>query len=132
MLAASPLGLVTLLYRGALDSIASARRYLRAGDIRARSQAISKAMEIVTELSRSLNQDAGGELGRILAELYSNTETLLIEANSRQSDPPLAEAERLLSTLAEAWENCTAAPPGTPAFLTGDIRDQYQPANCSI
>ena len=131
VLEASPLGLVTLLYRGALDSIASARRYLKAGDIRARSRAISKAMEIITELSRSLNRDAGGDLGRNLAELYSYTETLLIEANSRQSDPPLEEAERLLSTLAEAWENCTTALTGTPAFITGDLPDQYHPVGCA-
>jgi flagellar protein FliS len=61
VLAATPLRFVLLLYRGALDSIASARRYLRLGDIRARSQAINKAMGIVTELSLSLNQQAGGQ-----------------------------------------------------------------------
>ena len=44
VLNATPLKFVQLLYRGALDSIASARRYLRLGDIRARSLAISKAM----------------------------------------------------------------------------------------
>ena len=44
VLTANPLQLVQLLYRGALDSIVSARRYLRVGDIRARSRAISRAM----------------------------------------------------------------------------------------
>jgi len=127
VLEATPIRLVELLYRGALEAIASARRYLKAGDIRARSRAISKAMEIITELSRSLNQEAGGEIGRNLAELYSYTETLLIEANSRQSDPPLAEAETLLSTLAEAWGNCAGSQPAPSAFLTTDIQDQYAP-----
>jgi flagellar protein FliS len=116
VLSATPLKLVHLLYRGALDSIASARRYLRVGDIRARSLAISKAMGIVTELSLSLNRQAGADLSRNLAELYSYIETLLIKANTEQCDPPLAEAERLLGTLEEAWKICAqaAAPPICP------------------
>ena len=34
---------------------------------------------------------------------------LLIEANTKQTESPLAEAESLLSTLAEAWKACTPA-----------------------
>ena len=106
VLTANPLRLVQLLYRGALDSIASARRHLRQSDIRARSRAVDKAMAIVTELSRSLNHERGSELSRNLAELYAYVQKLLIQANTEQSDLPLAEAERLLSTLLEGWEAC--------------------------
>jgi flagellin-specific chaperone FliS len=45
ILTAGPMRLIPLLYRGALDSITSARRYLKLG-----SRAISKAMTIVTGL----------------------------------------------------------------------------------
>ena len=103
ILTANPVQLIQLLYRGALDSITSARRYLKLGDIRARSRAISKAMAIVTELSLSLDHTTGGDLSKNLAELYAYAEKLLIEANVEQSDPPVAEAERLLSTLLEGW-----------------------------
>jgi flagellar protein FliS len=113
VLNASPLKFVLLLYRGALDSIASARRYLRLGDVRARSRAIGKAMLIVTELSLSLNKKEGLELSRNLAALYAYVETLLIKANFEQCDAPLEEAERLLAILVEAWETC--AQPATPA-----------------
>jgi flagellar protein FliS len=106
VLAANPLQLVRLLYRGALDSITAARRHLRLGEIRSRSGAISKTMAIVTELSRSLDRQQSGELSHHLEELYSYVQSLLIEANVSQSDPPLAEAETLLSTLLEAWEHC--------------------------
>lgn len=113
VLNATPLRFVPLLYHAALDSIASARRYIRLGDIRARSQAISKAMRIVTELSLSLDRKVGGELSKNLAELYNYVQSLLIKGNFQQSEPPLAEAERLLGTLAEAWEICaqSTAPP---------------------
>jgi flagellar protein FliS len=106
VMAANPLQLVRLLYRGALDSITAARRHLRLGEISARSSAISKAMAIVTELARSLYPQGSGELSQNLAGLYGYVQSLLIEANVRQSDPPLAEAERLLSTLLEGWEYC--------------------------
>lgn len=112
ILTAPPLRLIQLLYRGALDSIASARRHLKLGDIRARSRAISKAMSILTELSLSLDHNAGGDLSKHLAELYAYAEMLLIKANREQSDRPLEEAERLLSTLSEAWMSCTATEQG--------------------
>jgi flagellar protein FliS len=130
ILAANPVRLIQLLYRGALDSIATARRCLRAGDIRARSRAISKAMEIVTELSLALDHAAGGELSRNLAELYAYGENLLIQANTHQSDPPLAEVERLLSTLLQAWEDCPA-PAGAPvnAQTTAMKGTAYEPVS---
>ncbi len=108
VLAANPMQLVRLLYRGALDAITMARRHLRLGEIRGRSRAIGKAMAIVTELSRSLDPTTDGELSRNLEELYGYVQRLLIDANARQSDPPLAEAEALLFTLLEAWEHCTS------------------------
>jgi len=133
VLTANPVRLVELLYRGALDSIASARRHLKAEDIRARSRAISQAMDIVTELSLSLNREEGGELSRNLAELYGYTVSLLIEANSRQADPPLAEAEQLLSTLAEAWEKCAEAAneSANHQATPPETRGEYQPVSCA-
>jgi len=105
VLEAHPVKLVQLLYQGALASIASARRHLRAGEIRARSRSITRAMGIVTELSLSLNMEAGGELSSNLARLYEYLLTLLIRANSEQREAPLIEAARLLSTLLEGWSS---------------------------
>src|SRR5260221_6604513 len=103
---ANRLQLVRWLYRGALDSITAARRHLRLGEIRARSGAISKTMAIVAELARSLDAERSGELSRSLAQIYGYVQSLLMDANLQQSDPPLAEAEKLLSTLLEAWGRC--------------------------
>jgi len=103
ILRAAPLELVQLMYRGALDRIAAARQCLRSGDIRARSQSLTKAFAIVHELSSSLNHTKGGELSKQLAALYDYVERLLLDANATQTEPPLIEAERLLSTLLDAW-----------------------------
>ncbi len=133
VLAANPLKLVELLYRGAMEAIASARRHLRSGDIRARSRAINKAMAIVTELSLSLNHEQGGELSRNLASLYAYIERLLIQANSQQCEPPLAEAETLLSTLLEGWTSCTARypDPAASAHEPTAPKDAHEPISCA-
>jgi flagellar secretion chaperone FliS len=110
VLSASPLRLIQILYRAALDSISSARRFVRAGEIRARSRAITKAMRIVTELSQCLDREAGGDLSENLANVYGYVLKLLMESNANQSEAPLAEAENLLSTLAEAWSSCATTP----------------------
>jgi flagellar secretion chaperone FliS len=132
ILTADPVRLIQLLYRGAVDSIALARRHLKLGDIRARSRAISRAMAIVTELSLSLNHTAGGELSRNLAELYAYAQKLLIQANREQSDPPLEEAERLLSTLLDAWQGCMV--PERQVGESGTSAGQatrYEPVSCA-
>jgi flagellar protein FliS len=124
VLSANPLQLTIMLYRAAIDSIAAARRHLHSGEIRERSLRITKALEIVSELTQSLDHEAGGEISRNLAELYAYMQTRLIEANTQQAEPPLAEVERLLSALLEAW--CAAAPAASPAT----INPEYVPLNC--
>jgi len=127
---ASPLKLVQLLYQGALDSIASARRYVRLGDIPSRSRAITKAMAIVTELSRSLNTEQGGEVSHNLAQLYGYVEKLLMQANFEQREKPLEEAERLLETLAEAWNNLIPEERPNVSQTPGQS-ETYEPVSCA-
>lgn len=103
VLGASPLELVRALYRGSIQAIRKARTCLANGQIRERSEAITKACLIVQELAISLNKEAGGELAVNLAELYVYIHKRLGDANLDQSDAPLAESEKLLSTLLEAW-----------------------------
>lgn len=131
VLEAHPVKLVQLLYRGALDSIASARRHLREGDIRARSQSITKAMLIVTELSSSLDVEHGGDLSRNLRDLYAYVQRLLIKANFEQREPPLIEAERLLFTLHEAWTECRAGEPDRETLESDQPESHdYKPVAC--
>src|ERR1043166_2646259 len=88
---ADPLELGKLLYQGASDAVRDARRYLEAGEISARSRAISKACEILTELTVSLDHAAGGEISSRLAQLYDYMQRRLLDANFRQADEPLVE-----------------------------------------
>jgi flagellar protein FliS len=104
VLQADPLQLIQLLYRGALDAVARARRHLRQGEIKARSQQITRAIEILAELASSVDLERGGELARNLILLYDYMVAQLQQANFEQAEGPLVEVEKLLSTLADAWD----------------------------
>jgi len=107
VLTAEPVELVRILYQGALDSVGDARVHLATGDILARSKAVSKAGDILRELSVSLNHKAEPALARNLAELYDYMQRRLLTAQHEQSDEPLAEVAGLLGTLSEAWDQLT-------------------------
>ena len=104
ILQADPIRLVQLLYRAALAALGKARIHVREGKIVERSHQISKAGDIVNELTLSINRSQGGEIAATLVELYSYMQTRLQDANFRQVEEPLAEVETLLTTLLEAWE----------------------------
>jgi flagellar secretion chaperone FliS len=106
---ATPLELVRMLYTAALDSVREARQFLAAGQIRERSAAISRTLEILAELNGSLDP-AAGELAERLAALYDYMQRRLIEANFQQTDAPMAETAALLTTLAEAWNQISVQP----------------------
>jgi flagellar protein FliS len=114
---ADPLELVNLLYQGASSAVRDARQYLAEGDIPARSRSISRACDILAELTVSLDHSAGGDLSRRLEQLYDYMQRRLLEANFRQEDGPLVEVLGLLATLGEAWGQIRveAAAPQPPA-----------------
>ncbi len=121
VLGASPVELVELIYRGAIDAIASARTHLASGSIGPRASAITRAMNLVGELVQSLDLEQGGTLAADLRDLYDYILRRLQAANFEQSDAPLAEAERLLTTLAEGWREIAAGQrPAGPAGRYGE------------
>ena len=101
--AADPIGLVRMLYGGALDAVRQARTCLAAGDIESRGRAITKAMAIIGELAASLNHEVGGSVSQNLADLYAYMHQRLFTAHTRQEVAGLDEVESLLRTLSEAW-----------------------------
>lgn len=111
VLSADPVELVEILYSAALEAIGKARRHLAEGDIAARSRQVTRALEIVGELNVSLDLERGGEVAANLASLYDYIQRTLLRANLEQSDAPLAESARLLSTLLEGWQGARQPKP---------------------
>jgi flagellar protein FliS len=117
ILSAGPVELVHLLYQACGDAVGDARRHLAAREIMPRARAISKACDILLELTSSLDHEHGGEMSRRLAQLYGYMHRRLVEANFQQSDGPLAEVAGLLATLAEGWQGLRSET--RPADQTG-------------
>jgi flagellar protein FliS len=141
ILSADAVELVQILYQSALEAIENARRSLKQGEIAARSKQIGKACAILTELTVSLDHNAGGDLSHTLSDLYDYMQRRLLEANFQQIEPPLAEVSKLLATLLEGWLHCKVStrdpavqphPPVAPspapsAYAPQGYASQYAP-----
>ena len=115
VLSAGPVRRVQLLYEGAIESICQARAALAAKDIPARTKKVNKALDILSELSISLNHDGGAPVSRQLVELYDYAQRCLIDGNANQADEPLANAEQVLKTVLEAWSSIPEVVPSSIA-----------------
>ena len=104
ILSADPIELIAILYEHAIRFTGEARESLAKRDIATRSARISRVIAILGELDGSLNHAAGGAISANLARLYQYMRERLMVANLKQEDAALAEVERLLTTLAEAWD----------------------------
>ena len=109
VLAASPLDLIRMLYRGAIQSVEKAQRHLERGEIKARCNQINRACMILAELQTAVDRETGGELAERLVALYDFAIRRLIDANVQQRAEPLIEVQGVLKTLQEAWE-CISDP----------------------
>ena len=106
---ADPVELVNMLYQACTIAVREARHHLAEGRIAERSREINKAFEILVELDSVLDHQLGGEISQRLARLYDYMRRRLLDANMKQSDPPLTEVLGLLSTLSEGWSGVRTA-----------------------
>ena len=96
--------LVSLLYEGVLNAIATARGALARGDVLTKVNSISKAIRIIEEgLCTALDRVDGGELAENLGSLYDYCLRRLILANARNDDAMMAEVMRLIEPVAQGW-----------------------------
>ncbi len=99
----SPVELVVMLYDGAIRFVGDASTAAQRNDVRGRTQAVSRALAIVTELQNTLKVDEGGDMARELDRLYSYMATRLLDVNTKKDAGALDEVHRLLTTVRDAW-----------------------------
>lgn len=76
---------------------------MQQGDIVAKGEAISKAINIIDNgLKAGLDQDNGGEIATNLSALYDYMVRRLLQANLRNDSQAIEEVEGLLGNIAEA------------------------------
>ena len=113
----SPLELVVMLYDGALRFVNDARETHARRDLRARGQAISKALAIIGELQNTLDIEKGGEIAEQLDNLYMYMSSRLLDVTLKQDIAACDEVHKLLSTLREGWAQAALQPPSPQLAL---------------
>ncbi|EAA6487313.1 flagellar export chaperone FliS [Salmonella enterica subsp. enterica serovar Typhimurium] len=105
VMSASPHQLIEMLFDGANSALVRARLFLEQGDVVAKGEALSKAINIIDNgLKAGLDQEKGGEIATNLSELYDYMIRRLLQANLRNDAQAIEEVEGLLSNIAEAWK----------------------------
>lgn len=97
--------IISLLYDGAINFIKVARKRMELGDIAGKGLYIGKASSVVGELLSSLNMEEGGEIAKNLSRLYDFVMDRLINANMKNDQKALDEAEKVLDVLRSAWKD---------------------------
>ncbi len=69
-------------------------------------------------MRRTLNFEAGGEIAPLLHRLYDYYNRRLLEANVRKDAEPVAEVERLLGELRNAWAEMLRQGAAAPAAFS--------------
>ena len=115
--------LVSLLYEGVLNAIATARGAMARGDVLAKCNAVSKAIRILEEgLSTALDKVDGGVLAQNLGDLYDYSVRRLILANAHNDDAAMLEVMRLIEPIATGWntiKNTGVMAPKAPSAVAG-------------
>lgn len=110
---AGPGQLIAMLYTAGISAVTSAHQALvgsEPGSIERAHHELVRAQAIVTELTVSLDPDAGGEIAANLASLYDYCLDRLQQANLRKDAELLPSVRDVLAELAEAWDEVVRAP----------------------
>ncbi|WP_411899956.1 flagellar export chaperone FliS, partial [Salmonella enterica] len=90
---------------GAKRGLVRVRLFLEQGEVVAKGEALSKAINSIDNgLKAGLDQEKGGEIATNLSELYDYMIRRLLQANLRNDAQAFEEMEGLLSNIAEAWK----------------------------
>ena len=102
---ASPHELISLLFEGLLSTLNVAKLHMTAGDIPAKSQAITKASRIITEGLKGSLDPKGGDLTDNLTMLYDYCVASLMQAHLKNDVTMIDEVIGLIGPLSETWKS---------------------------
>ena len=118
--------LLLMLYDGALNFLQQARHKMLAKDYAAKGILISKVIDIVNELSGTLNMEKGGTLAENLNNLYFLCTARLLQANLKMNVEQLDSVAAILSGLRSAYAQILDTPEAQKA--AAQIASQLNPA----
>lgn len=122
--------LLIMLYDGALRYLAQARDKILAKDYAGKGVLISKVIDIINELSSSLNLEKGGSLATNLNNLYILCTARLLQANLKMNVESLDSVTQILSGLRSAYAQIVETPEARKA--AAEIAAKQQPQGSTI
>jgi len=100
---ATPLGLVVMLYDGAIAAMHRAVAAIEANDIPNKCVHLNRALAIIAQLEGTLNFEQGGEVARTLKSLYVYARGQMSKANIENSPEVLHALTEKFSSVRAAW-----------------------------
>ncbi len=107
--------ILLLLYEAAIKNLRQAQERIAERDYAAKGILISKALDIISELSASLNVEKGGDLARNLHSLYFYCSSRLLKANLKMDVTVIDEVIRILDGIRSAFAEIIPGQEGRPA-----------------
>jgi flagellar protein FliS len=112
---ATPLGLVVMLYDGAIAAIRRAIVAIEAHDISEQCTYLTRAQAIILQLEGTLNFEAGGEAAQTLKALYVYARAEMMKANVENSPQVLRLLMEKIVTVRQAWYEADHRPSASSA-----------------
>lgn len=105
VLGADALGLVVLLYEGAIEALDRARVAIENSDFQTKSMMLNKALDIIEGLRSSLNFERGGDVAVNLNDLYDfMLRELFRSTDADEQKKSIIVVRRLMDELLDAWK----------------------------
>lgn len=99
----TPLDLIILLHDDAIEALQKAVYYINKGDVRQKTEHISRTMAIVEQLLTSLDLREGGDAAFHLQRVYAYMLKELARANIMDSARMVMHIQDMLKELKKAW-----------------------------
>lgn len=96
--------LIVLLYEGAIKFLREAVDAQAKGSIPDKANFINRALDIIEELSQSLNMQEGGEIAANLKRLYLFWCDHLLKGKVVRDSRAMEDVIEMMSSLTEAWQ----------------------------
>jgi flagellar secretion chaperone FliS len=128
---ATPIGLIVMLYDGAISALQRANAAIEARDIEKKCAHLNRVLAIVAQLEGTLDFDRGGEVAQTLQQLYVHARARILQANIENSKEILTSLAQQFSTVREAWDQIDrpSAPPAAAPQSRRSDRDPFQPSD---
>jgi flagellar protein FliS len=101
---ASPVGLIVLLYEGAIKAINQAKVMMQYQRFAEKTKLINKAIDIIEGLRVVLDHKQGKEISKNLEDLYVYAKYRLGVANMKNDVEILDEVAKLLGIILPSWQ----------------------------